>query len=166
MDFDRVPKERIVASEEAAESGQIVVGVDGSEPSKSALQWARRLAPALGSRVQAVIAWHYPPDIGFGWPDGWDPQVDAQRVLANTVAEVYGADEASAVDTLVSEGSATKALLDASSGAQMLIVGSRGHGGFAGLLLGSLSSACAEHAHCPVLVVHDRMQTASHGFSP
>jgi nucleotide-binding universal stress UspA family protein len=48
-------------------------------------------------------------------------------------------------------------LLDVSTGAQMLVVGSHGHGGFAGLLLGSVSAACAEHARCPVLVVHDRL---------
>jgi nucleotide-binding universal stress UspA family protein len=148
-----------VASERAAEPGRIVAGVDGSGPSKLALRWARRLAPTLGCRVEALIAWHYPPDVGFGvWPEGWDPQADAQRILAEAVAEVYGVDEALEVHTRVSEGLPAKALLDASSDAQMLIVGSRGHGGFAGLLLGSVSSACAEHAHCPVLVVHERMR--------
>ena len=52
------------------------------------------------------------------------------------------------------EGNAAKVLLEASEGARMLVVGSRGHGGFSGLLLGSVSAACAEHARCPVVVVH------------
>ncbi len=110
------------------------------------------------------MAWHYPPGVAFGvWPQEWDPQADAQRALAEAVAEVFGVEETPSPDTRVCEGPAAKALLDASSDAQMLIVGSRGHGGFAGLLLGSVSSACAEHARCPVLVVHEQMQPASKG---
>lgn len=151
-----------MATERATGSGRIVVGVDGSESSKLALRWARRIAPALGCGIEAVMAWHYPPDVGFGgWPEEWNPQDDAERALAEAVAEVYGVEETPDVDTRVCQGSAAKALLDASSDAQMLIVGSRGHGGFAGLLLGSVSSACAEHARCPVLVVHEQMQSAS-----
>lgn len=153
-----------MATERATGSGRVVVGVDGSEPSKLALRWARRLAPRLGCSIKAVMAWHFPLEVGFGgWPDGWDPQADAQRALAETVVEVYGADEALDVDTQVHQGSAARTLLDASSDAQMLIIGSRGHGGFTGLLLGSVSSACAEHARCPVLVVHERMQPPPQG---
>ena len=58
------------------------------------------------------------------------------------------------VREIVRRGSAARELVQASQGAQLLVVGSRGHGGFSGLLLGSVSSACAEHAHCPVLVIH------------
>ena len=58
------------------------------------------------------------------------------------------------VSTSSLEGNAAQRLIDASEGAEMLVVGSRGHGGVVGLLLGSVSSACAEKAHCPVLVVH------------
>ncbi|MDQ1560876.1 MAG: hypothetical protein QOE85_217, partial [Actinomycetota bacterium] len=52
------------------------------------------------------------------------------------------------------EGNADEILIEQSRGAEMLIVGSRGHGGIAGVLLGSVSAKCAEHAHCPVLIIH------------
>jgi nucleotide-binding universal stress UspA family protein len=67
---------------------------------------------------------------------------------------VFGGDRPAGLVTRVEQGGAARILIDVSQGANLLVVGSRGHGGFAGLLLGSVSSACAEHAACPVLVVH------------
>jgi nucleotide-binding universal stress UspA family protein len=67
---------------------------------------------------------------------------------------VFGGRRPPGLRTDVREGNAARVLLEASEGARMLVVGSRGHGGFAGLLLGSVSAACAEHASCPVLVLH------------
>jgi len=134
---------------------RIVVGVDGSEPSKAALRWAARIATLSASRIQAVIAWDYPANYGFpvqAW--NWQPDVDADLVMKKTLDEVFSGHPPPGLETHVLRGHARDVLLQASDGAEMLIVGSRGHGGFAGLLLGSVSAACAEHAHCPVLVVH------------
>ncbi len=87
-------------------------------------------------------------------PADWDPSGDAEKFLAATVDEVFGAHRPQGLRLTVREGNAAKVLLEASGDARMLVVGSRGHGGFAGLLLGSVSAACAEHAICPVLVLH------------
>lgn len=134
---------------------RIVVGVDGSAPSKSALRWAVRAADVTGGGIDAVIAWQVPPNYGWSVADPhWHPDRDAEKVVTETVDEVFGADRPRDLRIIVRQGNPAKVLLDASRGAELLIVGSRGHGGFVGLLLGSVSSSCAEHAHCPVLVVH------------
>lgn len=138
-------------------AARIVVGVDGSVPSKLALRWADYLARAMGgAQIVAVIAWHSPTT--YGWastaPDDWNPEADAERCLTETVDEVFATGRPAGMDLVVREGRAAKVLLDQSRGVSMLIVGSRGHGGFTGLMLGSVSLACAEHADCPVLVLH------------
>ncbi len=139
---------------QVSEAGRVVVGVDGSEPSKEALRWAARLAPTLGATIRAVSVWEYP--VGFGWtsmPSGWDFQTDREKVLQQAADEVFGADRPRGLELVVEQGQAAAALLEHGAGASMVIVGSRGHGGFAGLLLG--------HAPCPVLVVHqDRKPVA------
>lgn len=143
-------------AEQRTEPSRIVVGVDGSPSSKTALRWAARLAAATGATIQAVIAWELPQT--YGWPvglDGWRPDVDAAKVVQDAVDEVFGPQRPTGLETVVIEGHPSEVLLGAGKRALMLVVGSRGHGGFAGLLLGSVSAACAEHAHCPVLVVHD-----------
>lgn len=102
-----------------------------------------------------MIAWHFPQT--YGWPvlaSDWHPDVDARKVLDDALDEALGADRLADIDVVVAEGNARDVLIAASAHAQLLVVGSRGHGGFAGLLLGSVSTACAEHARCPVLVVH------------
>jgi len=139
-------------------SDRVVVGVDGSKPSHEALRWARFMAEATGSTVEAVMAWQEIPAYGAsaGWvavPE-WDPQEQARRVLTETAEQVFGPNEPEGMIMTVREGGAAHTLIEVSSGARMLVVGSRGHGGFAGLLLGSVSTACAEHATCPVLVIH------------
>jgi nucleotide-binding universal stress UspA family protein len=134
---------------------RIVVGVDGSSQSKAALRWAVRIASAIGCSIDAITAWEYPAT--YGWmmaPEGWPTEDDSAASLRGTVDEVFGENRPPNLRTICEHGSARTVLLNASKDAQMLIVGSRGHGGFAGLLLGSVSAACAEHAHCPVLVVH------------
>ena len=135
---------------------RIVVGLDGSESSKVALLWALELAYALTKKIEVVTVWEYP--MMFGWEAGvfyqWTPEEDAEKVLQNTLKELFGADIPKEISTSIHRGNPTVALLDASKGADLLVVGSRGRGGFTGLLLGSVSAACAERAKCPVLVVH------------
>lgn len=136
---------------------RVVVGIDGSEPSKRALEWARFFAGTTGATIEAISAWHIPAApviVGTGLPADAVLQQATARVLHETVAAVLGSDPGVPVREMVAHGNSAQVLLDAGKGAQLLVVGSRGHGGFTGLLLGSVSSACAEHAHCPVLVVH------------
>lgn len=139
--------------------GRIVVGVDGSEQSKLALRWAARLAELTGAGVDAVLAWSVSPVLGWDGLvlDGFDPQHEAERLLNETVDAVFGAYGAlrpTDLRLIVEHGGPAKVLVDRSSDAAVLVVGSRGQGGFTGLLLGSVSSACAQHARCPVLVAH------------
>jgi nucleotide-binding universal stress UspA family protein len=135
----------------------IVVGVDGSDSSIAALKWGNRLASALNLDIQAVAVWQYPVmALGTFYPfEGWSPEEDTEKILASVVAAVFGDNPPSSVSTLVRSGPVAPALIEESDGAEMLIVGSRGRGGFVGLLLGSVSATVAEHAHCPVLVVHE-----------
>jgi nucleotide-binding universal stress UspA family protein len=139
-------------------AARIVVGVDGSEGSKNALRWAARIAAATGATIDAVATWELTSL--YGWsalsavPALYSPQPEIEKSLNETVDEVFGADRPAGIRVQVLEGPAARTLLVAAEGAQMLVVGSRGHGGFAGLLLGSVSAKVAEHARCPVLVVH------------
>ena len=132
---------------------RIVVGVDGSESSRLALQWGAFLATPLGATLDAVIAWQLP--ITYGWTaPQWNPRRQMTTVLNDSVHAVFGDRPQVPIRTHAREGSAAHVLIEASRGAQMLVVGSRGHGGFVGLLIGSVSASVAEHASCPVLIVH------------
>lgn len=134
---------------------RVVVGVDGSESSLLALRWGAWLAGASSCPILAVMAWEYPR--AYGWAvgvDGWDPKADAQVVLGRALDQVFGADRPVGLSELVHQGGAAELLVDLSASAQTVVVGGRGRGGFKGLLLGSVSAAVAEHAACPVLVVH------------
>jgi nucleotide-binding universal stress UspA family protein len=137
----------------------IVVGVDGSDQSRAALRWALRQAELTGASIQAVIAWHYPVVAGgYGWaPVSPMDASDFGEIAAKTLAEVIAdeADPASSVrvSTSVIEGNAAQALVEAAKGAELLVVGSRGHGGFTGALLGSVSQHCAHLSPCPIVIV-------------
>jgi nucleotide-binding universal stress UspA family protein len=140
---------------ETAVRPRIVVGVDGSPESKQALRWAAQLAGLTGANIDVVTAWQYP--VSFGWaavPYDGSFSPDVEKALVAAVDEVFGERRPTNVALTVREGNATAVLLAESKGALMLVVGSRGHGGFAGLMLGSVSAHVAEHAHVPVLVVH------------
>ncbi len=131
--------------------GEIIVGIDGSDSSLNALRWAKRLAEGMGLGVRVLIAWQYP---AMAAPAMllFDPAEEASNIAQDAVTQVFGRGDAVPIDVLL--GPTAGLLVEASRTAAMLVVGSRGHGGFAGLLLGSVSAACAEHAECPVLVVH------------
>ena len=133
---------------------KIIVGVDGSRHSVAALRWGAVQAAALSARLEAVNAWEYPAS--FGWsavPSDWDPARDMEKVLQDAVRGPSATVAGGGLELSVREGGAARVLLEAARGATMLVVGSRGHGGFAGLLLGSVSANVAEHARCPVLVI-------------
>ncbi|GAT73750.1 universal stress protein [Microbacterium hydrocarbonoxydans] len=132
---------------------RIVVGVDGSEPSVAALKYAARMAEALGTSLEVVTAWA-PPPLDPMMVIDWSPEEAAKDVLDGTVRDAFGDDPPAGLARTVNPGSPARTLIRMSESCGMLVLGSRGHGGFAGLLLGSVSAACAAHAHCPVLIVH------------
>ena len=131
---------------------EVVVGVDGSADSDRALRWAAEYVRRGGGHLTVLTAWQWPTTYGTAvlW-DGWDPAVDAQQVVEKAAAELTL--PADAVETRVVCGPAAETLVRASASADLLVVGTRGHGSIAGALLGSVSSHCVHHAHCPVLVV-------------
>jgi nucleotide-binding universal stress UspA family protein len=134
---------------------RIVVGVDGSAGSKQALRWAARQARYDGATLEAITAWQYPAF--FGWApvgvDSADFGSIAEKSLNDALNEVFGAERPDWVQTRVVEGYPAQVLVDASEGADLLVVGSRGHAGFADALLGSVSTYCVHHAHGPVTVI-------------
>ena len=136
---------------------RIVVGVDGFESSKAALRWAIRQAKLTGAVVEAVTAWHVP--VGSGWvptADMPDYQEDAFAVLSEAITEMCAIDPDVQVCPRVVEGRAGQVLVDASDGADLLVVGSRGHRGLAQALLGSVGQYCANYASCPVVIMRGK----------
>lgn len=154
-----VLRERTDASESTPNAGRVVVGVDGSELSEQAVAFAFDYASAHGTGVTAVHAWSVPyyEVPGRGGPFTRELEDEAQaeelRALSESIAgwrEKYP--DVDVQQSLV-HGDSKQALVDASSGAALLVVGSRGRGGFRSLMLGSVSHAALHHAHCPVAVV-------------
>jgi nucleotide-binding universal stress UspA family protein len=137
---------------------RIVVGIDGSDSSKSALTWAAQQSKLTGQPLQVIITWEMPTT--YGWaaplPEGFDLEGDAREAASAEVAEVLGA-EAATLDLTVDviEGHPATVLLHESEDAALLVVGSRGHGAFAGMLLGSVGQHLAGHAACPVVIMRD-----------
>lgn len=140
--------------EDGSLHGRIVVGVDGSETSIEALRFAVRTAKAFRTSLEAITVWTYPAGAEVALLADWSPEEDAREILATVTKTVFGDDRPSWFSTATKRGSAARTLIEESIGADMLVLGSRGHGGFIGLLLGSVSATCAEHARCPVLIVH------------
>ncbi len=141
----------------------IVAGIDGSPSSLAALEWAARQADLTGSALLVVADWRLPstyPETGTS--DDYDPAADMQCVLDNSLPAIHRSHPTLELTGQVIEGHPGRVLVDASRDADLLVVGSRGHGEFADILLGSVGVHCATHAHCPVLVHRfDRAQTVT-----
>lgn len=136
---------------------RVIVGVDGSEPAKAALRWAVSHAQLIDGVIEAVITWNFPVSYGMT-PAVLDEDFEARaaKALDQTISEVLGDDRPVPVTTAVVRGNPVHELLAAAEGAEILVVGSRGHGGFAGALLGSVSQHVVQHAPCPVVVIRGK----------
>ncbi len=141
----------------------VVVGVDGSPASEAALAWAARYAGAIGgaigARLRAVLAWHYPsaagaPLVGVA-PASVTSKVEQSRheILDKAIAATCGDEPALEIERRVVYGHPAQALMEESKEADLLVVGHTGHGVFAGMLLGSVSTHTVTHASCSVTVV-------------
>lgn len=134
----------------------ILVGVDGSEGAAEALAYAVGLAPLLGMPLHTVYVWDYPP-VAYQDPtypaEFAAPLSEAEHALSMAREKVFGAEVPDWYTESRVRGYPSAILTALSTKARMLVLGSRGLGGFAGLLLGSVSATCAAHASCPVLVI-------------
>jgi nucleotide-binding universal stress UspA family protein len=136
----------------------IVVGVDDSPGARTALTWAAGQARTTGSRLRVVHVY----DLQIGWIDEYNEHIpqwrekaraEAQRIVERVVGDTLATSRPEAMDVRVLEGSPADVLHDESRDAALLVVGTRGRGGFAGLLLGSVSQRVAQHSGCPVVIV-------------
>jgi len=145
---------------ENASGSRIVVGVDGSDASIVALRQARNLALALGGTVEASAFWD-PPQVPASFEAVGIGRFEeaAGAILDDAMERAFGSELPDNVVRRLVRGHPRTMLIEASKEADMIVVGRRGHGGFGGLLLGSVSSALVAHAHCPVLVVHAPEET-------
>ena len=136
------------------QGGRIVVGLDGSESSLDALSWAVQQAERTSAGLEVLMSWEWPSS--YGWavpvPEDFDPESDISRTLETALAPVRTANPGLSIDARVVRGHPAPVLVEASKGADLLVVGSRGHGEFMGMVIGSVSEFCVAHAHCPVLV--------------
>jgi nucleotide-binding universal stress UspA family protein len=147
--------------------GLIVVGIDQSDGGKAALQFALEEARLRQATLRVVHAWQF-GYIGATGLEGALPAVGgeldefrraAAAELEAAMAEALADAEGVEIERRIEQGPAAAVLVDESRGADLLVVGSRGHGGFASLLLGSVSQQCAHHAECPVVIVRGRSET-------
>jgi nucleotide-binding universal stress UspA family protein len=137
---------------------RVVVGVDGSQSSHAALRWAVRYADLISGSVDAVAAWELPGMYGWSGPvvDTALDEDNARKWLVQELRDVLGAEGVSSVRALLVRGNPADVLLRAAEGAEVLVVGSHGRGGFARALLGSVSHRVAQHADCPVVIVRSK----------
>jgi nucleotide-binding universal stress UspA family protein len=137
---------------------RIVVGVDGSDTSAAALRWAVAEAKLRTATLSVVHAWSIPiPGDGLGY--GWAPvafeqlKEGADMVVTSMLADLGDAAAGLDIEQHVINGTAALSLIEASKDADLLVVGTRGLGGFGSLILGSVSHQCATHAACPVVII-------------
>ncbi|HBX79263.1 MAG TPA: universal stress protein [Acidimicrobiaceae bacterium] len=143
-----------------SESGfTVVVGIDGSSNSRAALDWAFEEASLRGGgTVTAVMAWTYAPTAAAGYGmGGFLPPADSMQAASEAALEnvLEGVVPPAGVSfkQVVGEGAPSQLLIELSADANMIVVGKRGHGGFLGLLIGSVATQVANHATCPVVIV-------------
>ena len=153
--------------------GVIVVGVDHSEGAKAALRFALEEARLRQATLRVVHAWQF-GYIGATGLEGWLPAVGgeledfrkgAAAALDETLRELAADTDGVTIERRPEQGTAAEVLIEESRGADLLVVGSRGHGGFAQLLLGSVSQQCAQHAFCPVVIVRGAAANGREGAS-
>ena len=148
-------------------AGTIVVGVDGSDPGRAALRWAIEEAKVRNAAVVAVHVWSFypavPPETFDGVPApmtvpdaGEAIEADSRRLLDRELEAVSQEAAGVGVEARLVEGNAAEALTDASRDADLLVVGTKGHGALAGALLGSVSQHLAHHPPCPLVLVPRR----------
>ena len=142
-------------------SGRVIVGIDGSETARKAVRWAAREAKLRGMKLELVSAWEIPI---YSYASRYGFPAISEEMMKRLTARAEGhlaeaLDEARAearevqIETIAAEGQPAKVLVEVAKGADLLVVGSRGLGGFRELLLGSVSQQCAQHATCPVVIV-------------
>ncbi len=137
-----------------SEGRRIVVGVDGSPSSNAGLLWAAEEAESTGSTLELLHCWEWLT--GAGWavvPSDFDPRHGAETLLNKAVETVRATHPEVETSAVTIDGQAADRLVVASKGADLLVVGCRGHGELSGMLLGSVSDYCATRAHCPVLIM-------------
>jgi nucleotide-binding universal stress UspA family protein len=137
-------------------TGRVIVGVDGSNASRRALRWAADYASACNAPLEAIAVWEMPAT--YGWISRTvdeSPTEAMLRGLESVIADVVGSSPH--CEATVSQGHAAYVLVAASKRADLLVLGSRGMGGFTGMLLGSVSHYCVHHADCPVVVLREEM---------
>jgi nucleotide-binding universal stress UspA family protein len=126
---------------------KIVVGIDGSGSSIDAFRWAARQAQVTGSVVEAVMAWQYPAGVVPAGTE--DFEAESRRALDGAIEGAFSGAPPVQVTRVVEEGEPALTLVRRSTNAALLVIGSRGHGAFVGMLIGSVSQYCVTHAHCP-----------------
>jgi len=140
---------------------RIVVGIDGSDYSTATLKTAADIASALKLRLDVISCWNR-SDIYFaaqmpvgGFPEADLLETEATRLAEDAVERAFGPERPTGISIGIRYGHTSQILIEESANSRMLVLGRRGRGGFLGLRLGSVSSACVAHAHCPVLVVNE-----------
>ncbi len=142
---------------------RIVVGVDGSTNAEVALRWALAEGELRGAVVEAVMAWSYLDQRHADHRTEFDPAYGERQAAEALQAAIDAVGPRRAVEQLIVCDLPGSALLEASVGADLVVVGARGRGGFTGLLLGSVSEQVLEHATCPVAVVRDEALPPTEG---
>ena len=151
-----------MSNPEGPRPGHVLVAVDGSPASLEALRHGYRMAELLGDELVAVNTWQPFRRLVLP-PTSPHPRDGAEKLLQDSVSAAFRGQRSPDVRFVTAEGDAAECLIRMSAGADLLVVGSRGHSGVVGALLGSVSSVCAAHAHCSVLVVHAPVGAATSG---